>query len=417
MRKIEIMSPVGSYETLAAAIQGGADSIYFGVAQLNMRAKSANNFKIEDLKNIVETCKKNNVKTYLTVNTIIYDRDLTVMRKIIDKAKEVGISAIIASDLAVIQYAFSKDIEIHASTQLNICNIEAVKFFSKYVDVMVLARELSLRQVKVIYEAIQTEQIKGPNNKLIQIELFAHGALCMAVSGKCYLSLHEKKASANRGSCSQTCRHGYTVTNKETGYQLDIDNEYIMSPKDLSTIHFLDKILDSGITVFKLEGRARPPEYVKTVTRIYKEAVAAVENGTYTKENIEKWENTLNRVFNRGFWDGYYLGRKLGEWSKDYGSKATRRKHFIGNVTNFFAKINVAEITMKADDLKIGDEILIIGETTGVVETTVSEIRKDLKNTEIAKKGDIISIPLNQKIRRNDKLYKLIVVNHSSEDE
>ncbi len=410
MNKIEIMSPAGNFETLRAAIQGGADSVYFGISKLNMRAKSANNFKTEDLPTIVEICSAHNVRTYLTVNTIIYDRDLALMREIILQAKEAGITAIIASDLAVIQYAFSQGVEIHASTQLNICNTEAVKFFARYVDVMVLARELSLKQVKTIYKAIEEEDIRGPAGELVQLELFGHGALCMAVSGKCYLSLHEKKSSANRGSCTQTCRHGYTVKNKETGYELDIDNEYIMSPKDLSTIYFLDKIIDSGITVLKIEGRARPPEYVKTVTRVYREAADAVEAGEYTRENIERWEADLKRVFNRGFWDGYYLGRTYGEWSEAYGSKATRRKHFIGQVSNFFSKIGVAEITMKADTLSLGDEVLLIGETTGVVETVIKEIRKDYKTTDTAEKGDIISIAVPEKVRRNDKLYKLIVV-------
>ncbi len=407
MNKIEIMSPAGNFETLSAAIQGGANSVYFGVEQLNMRAKSTNNFKISDLEEIVKICSENNVKTYLALNTIIYDHDLTVMRKLVDEAKKVGITAIIASDIAVVQYAFEQGIEIHASTQLNISNIDAVKFFSKFVDVMVLARELSLKQVRAIYDAIHEEQIKGPKGKLIELEIFAHGALCMAVSGKCYLSLHEKNSSANRGACQQTCRHAYTVTNKETGYQLEIDNEYIMSPKDLATIDFIDKVIESGVTVLKLEGRARPAEYVRNVTQVYQEAVKAVEEKTFNKDKVEEWKKRLERVFNRGFWDGYYLGRKLGEWSEVYGSKATRKKQFIGDISNYFSKIGVAEIKIKADKLNIGDEILIISPTTGSVESVISEIRKELKPTEIAIKGDTISIPVPEKVRRADKLYKL----------
>ncbi len=401
------MSPVGNFETLAAAIQGGANSVYFGVEQLNMRAKSANNFKIDDLPEIINICNKNNVKTYLALNTIIYDHDLNVMRFLIDEAKKAGISAIIASDIAVMNYAFEQNIEIHASTQLNISNIEAVKFFSKFVDVIVLARELSLKQVKTIYEQIHEQQIKGPKGNLIEIEIFAHGALCMAVSGKCYLSLHEKNSSANRGACQQTCRHAYTVINKETGYELEVDNEYIMSPKDLATIDFLDKILNSGVTVLKLEGRARPPEYVRTVTEVYKSAANDVLNNEYSQQKIKEYKNRLDRIFNRGFWDGYYLGRKLGEWSENYGSKATRKKQFIGIVTNYFSKIGVAEIQMKADTININDEVLVIGTTTGAVETIVSEIRKDLNSVDTAKKGDLISIPVPEKVRRNDKLYKL----------
>ncbi len=407
-KKIEIMSPVGNFATLTAAIQGGADSVYFGVAQLNMRAKSANNFTTEDLPTIVDICNKNNVKTYLAINTIIYDNDLSVMREIIDAAKAAKVTAVIASDLAVMNYAFAQGIEIHASTQLNITNIEAVKFFANFVDVMVLARELSLEQVYEIHKAIEAEQIKGPAGNLIEIEIFAHGALCMAVSGKCYLSLHEKNSSANRGACQQTCRHSYTVTNNETGYELEIDNEYIMSPKDLATIDFLDKVLKSGVTVLKIEGRARPAEYVKNVTKVYKEGVAAVQDGSFSAEKVKEWKARLSKVFNRGFWDGYYLGRKLGEWSQDYGSKATHRKHFIGQITNYFSKIKVAEVQIKADQLSVGDEILIIGPTTGAVEDTLKEIRLDLKPVESAKKGDLISIPIPEKVRRNDKLYKLI---------
>lgn len=407
MSNIEIMSPVGNFETLSAAIQGGADSVYFGVEQLNMRAKSANNFRISDLNEIVSICKTNNVKTYLALNTIIYDHDLKVMRMLVDEAKKAGITAIIASDIAVMNYAFEQKIEIHASTQLNISNIEALRFYSKYFDVVVLARELSLMQVRTIYDSIHEEQIKGPSGKLVELEIFAHGALCMAVSGKCYLSLHEKNSSANRGACQQTCRHAYTVTNKETGYQLEVDNEYIMSPKDLSTIDFLDKVIESGVSVLKLEGRARPAEYVRTVTEVYKKAVEDVKKGNYNQETIKKYKKRLERIFNRGFWDGYYLGRKLGEWSEVYGSKATRKKQFIGIITNYFSKIGVAEIQLKADTLNINDEILIIGTTTGAVEDKIKEIRKDLKPVISAKKGDTISIAVPELVRRNDKLYKL----------
>jgi len=408
-KKVEIMSPVGNFETLAAAIHGGADSVYFGVAQLNMRAKSANNFTIDDLSEIVSICNENNVKTYLALNTIIYDHDLVLMKHIIDEAKKVGISAIICSDLAVLNYAFEQKVELHASTQLNISNIEAVKFFARYVDVMVLARELSLNQVKQIYDVIQSEKIKGPSGNLIQLEIFAHGALCMAVSGKCYLSLHEFNSSANRGACQQTCRRSYTVTDNETGYQLEIDNEYIMSPKDLSTLYFLDKILKSGVTVLKIEGRARPPEYVKTTTQVYKEAVQSIFDESYSLEKIEIWNQKLKRVFNRGFWDGYYLGKTLGEWSDIYGSHASRKKFYVGKVTNYFAKIKVAEIYIMAGEIEKNEEILFIGNKTGAVEVVVPEIKKDDILIEKAVKGDIISIYIDEDIRRNDKVYKLIV--------
>lgn len=406
-KSIEIMSPAGNYPTLSAAIKAGADSIYFGVEQLNMRAKSTKNFKISDLSEIVERCKENNVKSYLTLNTVIYDSDLQVMRELVREAKKAGISAIIASDIAAIQYSYEQKVPVHISTQLNISNIEAVRFFSRFANVMVLARELNLHQVKAIYDTIQKEQITGPSGKTIKLEIFAHGALCMAISGKCYLSLHERNSSANRGACQQTCRHGYTVTNRETGYELNIDNQYIMSPKDLSTIDFLDKIVESGISVLKIEGRARPPEYVKTVTEVYKKAAVSVKNKTYTKEKIEIWKTKLQKVFNRGFWDGYYLGKKIGEWSEIYGSKATRKKMFLGNITNFFSKKQVAEIDMKAYDININDEVLIIGPTTGAVNFSIAEIRKELLPVNSAKKGDIISIPVPEKVRRADKLYKL----------
>lgn len=407
-KEIELMAPVGSYESLMAAIQAGADSVYFGVEQLNMRAKSTNNFTLGDLENIVKICKENNIKSYLVVNTIIYDHDIRIMKQLVDLALTSGVSAIIASDQAVINYASTKGVELHISTQVNISNIETLKFYAHFADVMVLARELSLKQVAKITEAIEEEQIKGPSGKLIRVEIFAHGALCMAVSGKCYLSLHEQNSSANRGACLQTCRKAYVVTEKETGYELEIDNEYIMSPKDLMTINFLDKVLDAGVKVLKIEGRARPPEYVKTVTECYREAVDAVYENTYNKEKINDWIKRLSTVFNRGFWDGYYLGRKLGEWSKDYGSKATKQKVFIGKVTNCFKKINVGEFLIQSGELNTGDEIMITGPTTGVVQTKVKEIRYNENIVEKALKGQTVSIYLGQTVRRSDKLYKLI---------
>ena len=405
---IEIMAPVGSYESLMAAIQGGADSVYFGIEQLNMRAKSTNNFTIEDLKNIVKIAQENKIKTYLTVNTILYDHDINLMKQIIDTAKESGITAVIAADQAVINYASSKGVEVHISTQVNISNAESVKFYSHFADVVVTARELSLKQVKYITETIEKDQIKGPKGELIRVEIFAHGALCMAVSGKCYLSLHEQNSSANRGACLQTCRKAYTVTEKETGYQLEIDNEYIMSPKDLCTIGFIDNIIDSGVKVLKIEGRARPAEYVKTVTACYNEAVNAYIDGSYSPEKVKIWESRLETTFNRGFWDGYYLGRKMGEWSKEYGSKATKTKVYVGKGTNYFKNLQVAEFLIQADSLKVGDEILITGPTTGVIETTVKEIRIDLKTSDTAEKGQTISIPIDVKVRPSDKLYKMV---------
>lgn len=404
---LELMSPVGSFETLAAAIQAGADSVYFGIEHLNMRSKSTNNFTTNDLRQIVRICKENNIKSYLTVNTILYDNDLIIMREIIDTAKKIDVTAIIASDIAVISYANQVGVEVHASTQLNISNFEAVKFYSKFCDVMVLARELSLKQVKEITKKIKEENIIGPKGKLIQIEIFIHGALCMAISGKCYLSLHENNFSANRGACLQTCRKAYVVTEKETGYQLEIDNEYIMSPKDLCTIPFFDKIIDAGVSVFKIEGRARPPEYVKTVTLAYKEAIENCLGGDFSKEKTDNWLKKLETVFNRGFWDGYYLGRKFGEWNDEYGSKATKRKKYIAKATNYFSKIGVAEFLVQAGKIKVGDECLIIGPTTGVIELTISEIRQELVNVQEADKGAVISIPVSEKIRRADKLYLL----------
>ncbi len=404
------MAPVGSYESLMAAIQGGADSVYFGIEQLNMRAKSTNNFTLDDLKKIVSISQENNIKTYLTVNTILYDHDINLMKQIIDTAKASGITAVIAADQAVINYASSKGVEVHISTQVNISNAESVKFYSHFADVVVTARELSLKQVKYITETIEKEQIKGPKGELIRVEIFAHGALCMAVSGKCYLSLHEQNSSANRGACLQTCRKAYTVTEKESGYQLEIDNEYIMSPKDLCTIGFIDNIIDSGVKVLKIEGRARPAEYVKAVTSCYNEAVKAYIEGTYTIEKVKEWEKRLETTFNRGFWDGYYLGRKMGEWSKEYGSKATKTKVYIGKGTNYFNNLKVAEFLIQAENLKVGDEILITGPTTGVIETTVKEIRLDLAAVDSVEKGSLVSIPIDEKVRPSDKLYKMVKV-------
>jgi len=404
----EIMSPVGSYDSLIAAIQGGADSIYFGIEGLNMRAKSSNNFTMDDLRNIARICKEENIKSYLTVNTIIYDNDIVLMKQIIDAAKESGISAIIASDVSVMMYARSIGVEIHLSTQLNITNTEALKFYAQFADVVVLARELNLDQVAVIYNDIIAQQIKGPSGELIRIEMFSHGALCMAVSGKCYLSLHEKALSANRGACNQICRRGYIVKDKDSEIELEIDNEYIMSPKDLKTIHFMNKMMDAGVRVFKIEGRARGPEYVRTVTECYKEAVKAYCDGSFSEEKITSWDKRLKMVFNRGFWDGYYLGQRLGEWSMNYGSEATKKKVYIGKGLKYFSNLGVAEFLMETQSLKVGDEILITGPTTGAVTHIVDEIRVDLKSVEEAVKGDKFSIKVTDKIRPSDKLFKLI---------
>jgi U32 family peptidase len=407
-KDIEIMAPAGSFESLAAAIQGGADSVYFGAEQLNMRAGSTNNFTIADLSSIAETCKNNGLKSYLTLNVIVYDKEIKQMRKIIDAAVASGISAIIASDIAVIEYGFRSGIEVHVSTQVNISNAEALRFYSQWAEVVVLARELNLDQVKQISHAIHDQKITGPKGNPVRIEMFAHGALCMAISGKCYLSLHENNMSANRGTCYQTCRKSYIVTEKESGYELEIDNEYIMSPKDLCTIGFIDKMLDAGVTVLKIEGRARSPEYVKVVSSCYDEAVKAVLEGTYTSEKIDAWKHRLSSVFNRGFWNGYYLGQKLGEWNTGYGSAATKRKVYLGKVTNYFTKLNVAEIKVENGELKKGDTILIIGPTTGVIEYLVSEIRVDLKETDLAQQGELCSIKIPDYLRRSDKVYKWV---------
>ena len=407
-KDIEIMAPVGSFESLMAAIQGGADSVYFGIEHLYMRAKSSNNFTLKDLVEISDICKKNNIHSYITLNTVIYDNELDLMKNIVALAKQNDITAIIASDLSVLQYANSVGISVHISTQCNITNIEAVKFYSGFADTMILARELNLKQVANITKSIEKQQIKGYSGNLIQVEVFAHGALCMAVSGKCYLSLDNENHSANRGDCMQLCRRPYIVTDKYTGQQLEIDNKYIMSAKDLCTIGFLDKILKAGVKVLKIEGRARSPEYVKTVTQCYRKAVDAYFNNNYTKENIEKWLKELKTVYNRGFWDGYYLGKKLGEWTKTRDSQATKKKIYIAKIVNYFSNINVAELKIETNSLSVNDEILITGPTTGVIKTKVKEIRVDLKNVNTTLKGDKCSIPVPSLVRRADKLYKLV---------
>jgi putative protease len=404
---IEIMSPVGSYESLMAAIQGGADAVYFGIGKLNMRSKSSKNFDLNDLSEIVKICKKHSIRSYITLNTIVYDEELDEMKRVIDAAKENGISAIIAADHSVINYAFSKGVEIHMSTQANISNIEAVKFYSLFADVMVTARELKLDQVKAITKTIEEEQIKGPSGELVKIEIFAHGALCMAVSGKCYISLDTMNSSANRGACLQACRRPYQVKDKDGGIELEVDNEYIMSPKDLKTIDFLDRILNAGVRVLKIEGRGRSPEYVKKVTRVYREAADAWLSGSYTEDKIEKWNEALLSVYNRGFWDGYYLGKKMGEWTERYGNQATKKKIFLGIITNYFAKIGVAELKIQTGELKVGDEINIIGPTTGVYEDSLKEIRVNLRAVELAKKGDHTSFKTHSLVRRGDKVYKI----------
>ena len=403
--KVEIMSPVGSYEALYAAIEAGADSVYFGVEGLNMRSRSANNFTIEDLKNIADIASQNGVKTYLTLNTIVYDSELGYMQEILNAAKQSGVSAVIAADLAVISYARSINLEVHLSTQCNITNREAVKFFSQFADVIVTARELSLDKVKDITTWIRENDIKGPSGRTLEIECFVHGALCMAVSGKCYISLDNANQSANRGACLQFCRRPYKVTDLDGGTELMIDNQYIMSPKDLKTLNFLDKVLDAGVRVLKIEGRGRSPEYVKVVTRVYKEASQAWLNGEWSEDKLEKWNEDLKKVYNRGFWDGYYLGQRVGEWTKKYGSQATTKKTFIGTVTNYFKNISVAEIKIETGELKVGDNIYIMGTTTGVYEDTVEEIRVDLKPTEKTVKGDFCSIATKGVVRRGDKLY------------
>lgn len=407
-KDIELLAPAGSFESLMAAIQGGANAVYFGLGKLNMRARSAGNFTVDDLPEIMHICNENHIRAYLTLNIVFYDQEMEEMRKTMNLAKKHKITAIIASDQAVIGYARSKGMEVHISTQVNISNMEAVKFYAAFADVMVLARELNIEQVKEIHRQIEIQQIKGPSGELVKLEMFIHGALCMSISGKCYLSLHEHNHAANRGDCYQDCRKSYTVTEKETGRQLDIVEENIMSPKDLCTIHFLNKLLDAGVRVLKIEGRARSPEYVKAVSACYNEAIQAYLDNTFTKEKIEKWREKLATVFNRGFWDGYYLGQRLGEWSEVYGSKATKRKIYIGKCLNYFDKIQVAEFLCETGDLSLGDKIFIIGPTTGVIETSIQEIRVDLKSVEKTSRGDRFSIPVKELTRRSDKLYKVV---------
>ena len=399
------MAPVGSYESLMAAIQGGADAIYFGIEGLNMRAKSSNNFTIDDLHKIAHCCHENGLKSYLTVNTVVFDNDLELMRNIVNAAKEAEISAIIASDMATILYARSIDVEVHISTQVNVSNSEAVRFYSQFADVMVLAREVDLEQVHKIHQTIISDNICGPHGSLVRIEMFCHGALCMAVSGKCYLSLHETGASANRGACRQICRRSYTVRDRDTQDELDIENQYIMSPKDLKTIHFLNKMIDAGVRVFKIEGRARGPEYVRIAVSCYNEAINAYLEGTFTDERIADWNERLATIFNRGFWNGYYLGQRLGEWTSKYGSSATRVKVYAAKGIRYFSGIKVAEFQMESGELKVGDEVIITGPTTGAVPLTISEIRVDLKPVEKTVKGERFSIRVDEKIRPSDKLF------------
>lgn len=404
----EIMAPVGSRESLMAAIQAGADAVYFGIGRLNMRSHSANPFDIDDLNEIATTCSRHGMKSYLTVNTVIYDEDLAAMRTIIDAAVQAGISAVIASDVAVMEYCRETGMEVHLSTQLNISNVAALKFYSQYADVSVLARELSLDRVAHIHDEIVRQHICGPGGAPVRIEMFCHGALCMAVSGKCYLSLHAANRSANRGECVQICRRSYTVTDNETGNQLEIDNKYIMSPKDLKTVRFIDRMMEAGVRVFKIEGRARGPEYVYTVVRCYKEAIQSVLDGTFTEAKKDEWDQRLATVFNRGFWDGYYQGRTMGEWNTRYGSAATERKVLVGKVTKYFGKINVAEVAVEAADFQLHDKLLITGPTTGVMYMEATEIRDDLQSVELAEKGKRVSIPVKGKVRPNDKFFKLV---------
>ena len=408
IKDFEIMAPVGSRESLAAAIQAGADSIYFGIEKLNMRAHSASTFTTDDLRDIAKQCDEHGIKTYLTVNTIIYGEDIALMHEIIDAAKEAGISAVIASDVAVMTYCNKVGQEVHLSTQLNISNIEALRFYAQFADVVVLARELNMDQVADIYRQICEEHICGPSGKQVRIEMFCHGALCMAISGQCYLSLNNTGRSANRGECMQLCRRSYVVTDRETGTELEIDNKYIMSPKDLKTVRFIDRMMKSGVRVFKIEGRARGAEYVYTVVRCYKEAIQSVLDGTFTDEKKNQWDERLAAVFNRGFWDGYYQGQTLGEWNENYGSSATEKKVYVGRGVKYFSKLGVAEFTVEAAEFSVGDKLLITGPTTGVIYTTAEEIRYDLQPVQTAQKGTHVSIPVADKVRQSDKLYKLV---------
>ncbi len=405
---IELMAPAGNFESLQAALNNGADSIYFGVEQLNMRARATMNFTLADLPEITRRCEEKGVRSYLTLNTIIYDHDLSVVKTLINKAKEANITAVIAMDQAVIAYARSVDMEVHISTQINITNIETAKFYAMFADTMVLSRELSLHQVAEITKAIESEEIKGPSGRLLEIEIFGHGALCMAVSGKCYLSLHSNNSSANRGACKQNCRKKYTVIDQDTGFEIEIDNEYMMSPKDLCTLPFLDQIIAAGVKVLKIEGRGRAPEYVAKVIKTYREAIDSIIDGTFNKEKTDFWMSELNKVYNRGFWDGYYLGQKLGEWSDTSGSHATQKKVYIGKGVHYFPKAKVAEFKIDAYDLKIGDQILITGPTTGAEETVVTEMFVNDSKGEHAKKGDLCTLKLPFRVRPSDKLYKIV---------
>ena len=406
--KIELMAPAGSFESLQAALDNGADSVYFGVEQLNMRARSSINFTLDDLDEIARRCKEKNVRTYLTLNTIIYDHDLSIIKTLLDRAKQANITAVIAMDQAVIAYARQIGMEVHISTQINITNIETVKFYALFADTMVMSRELSLRQIKKICEQIEREQVKGPSGNLVEVEIFGHGALCMAVSGKCYLSLHSHNSSANRGACKQNCRKKYTVIDQESGFEIELDNEYMMSPKDLCTLDFLDQVIDTGAKVLKIEGRGRAPEYVATVIRTYREAIDAYYEGTYTKEKVEKWMEALATVYNRGFWGGYYLGQKLGEWSGVPGSQATQKKVYIGKAMHFFPKTNISEFKIEAFDIKRGDKLLITGPTTGVQELILEDMYVNDQLSESAKKGDSCTFRTEFRTRPSDKLYKIV---------
>jgi len=407
--KVELMSPAGSFEAMVAAIQGGADSVYFGVEQLNMRARATMNFVIDDLPAIAKLCKENNVRSYLTLNTIIYEHDISMMKVIVDEVKKAGIDALIASDQAVINYASRQGVSVHISTQANITNVDTIDFYSRFADVMVLSRELSLNQVRQICKSIQKEQIKGPSGNLIEIEVFAHGALCMAVSGKCYLSLHTQNSSANRGVCIQNCRRKYRVIDIEDGHELEIDNEYIMSPKDLCTIDFLDQLIDAGVKVLKIEGRGKAADYVKTVTACYREAIDSYYAKSYSIEKAEIWKEKMREVYNRDFWGGYYLGREMGEWTNGSGSQALTRKIYIGKASNYYSKSGIAEFLLEAYSLKVGDKVMITGPTTGVIETIIETLHVNEEGAkESAEKGDYCAFKTNQQVRNSDKLYKIV---------
>ncbi len=413
--KIELMAPAGNFESLQAAIDNGADSVYFGVEQLNMRARASINFTLEDLPEIVKLCDKKQVRTYLTWNTIIYDHDLSIIKTLLDAAKAAHVTAVIAMDQAVIAYARQIGMEIHISTQINITNIETVKFYAMFADTMVMSRELSLRQVKKIVEQIEKEQVKGPSGNLVEIEIFGHGALCMAVSGKCYLSLHSHNSSANRGACKQNCRKKYTVIDQESGFEIELDNEYMMSPKDLCTLEFLDQVIDTGVKVLKIEGRGRAPEYVAKTIKTYREAIDAYYDGTFDQEKVKTWMTELEKVYNRGFWSGYYLGQKLGEWSQANGSKATQKKVYIGKGMHYFPKTKIGEFKIEAYDVKIGDTLLITGPTTGVEEFELTEMMVNDEQLNAATKGDSVTIPLKFRVRQSDKLYKIVKTEYAVE--